>query len=42
MVVSNHWTGLLDLSILPLLVRAEANRAYYLLLSGQASFLESV
>ena len=36
MVVSNHWTGLLDLPILPLLVRAEAKRAYYL------SFLESV
>jgi len=32
MVVSNHWTGLLDLPILPLLVRAEAKCAYYLLL----------
>ena len=36
MLVSNHWTGPLDLPILPLLVRAEAKRAYYL------SFLESV
>jgi len=34
---------LLDLPILPLLVRAEAKGAYYLYLSlGQASFLESV
>ena len=33
---ANHWTGLLDLPILPLLVRAEAKRAYYL------SFLELV
>ena len=42
-VVSNHWTGLLDLPILPLLVRAEAKHAYYLYLSlGQASFLKSV
>ena len=30
MLVSNHWTGPLDLPILPLLVRAEAKRAYYL------------
>ena len=35
-VVSNHQTGLLDLPILPLLVREEAKCAYYL------SFLESV
>ena len=36
-------SGLLDLPILPLLVRTEAKRAYYLYLSlGQASFLESV
>ena len=32
-IVSNHWNGLLNLPILPLLVRAEAKRAYYLLLS---------
>jgi len=35
-VVSNHWTGRLDLPILSFLVRAETKRAYYL------SFLESV
>ena len=36
-------TGLLNLPILPLLVRTEAKRAYYLYLSlGQAFFLESV
>ena len=36
-------SGLLNLPILPLLVRTEAKRAYYLYLSlGQASFLESV
>jgi len=41
-LVLNHWTGLLDLPILPLLVRAEAKCAYYLYLSlGQMSFLES-
>ena len=27
-VVSDHWTRLLDLPILPLLVRADAKRAY--------------
>jgi len=42
MLVLNHWTRLLDLPILPLLVRAEDKRAYYLYLSlGQMSFLES-